>query len=44
MSEINNEAAREQLEKLRLENTELKQSMQFHAGMIEEMHQIAVKI
>jgi hypothetical protein len=39
-----NEPARRQLERLRLENTELKKSMLFHTEMIGQMHQTDVKI
>ena len=44
MSESRNEAARGQLEKLRLENTELKKSMLFHAEVTGQMHQIDLKM
>jgi hypothetical protein len=44
MSEIENEAARQELEKLRLENTELKKSMLFNAEVTGRMHKIDVKI
>jgi hypothetical protein len=44
MSEIENEAARQELEKLRLENTELKKSMLFHTEIIGQMRQTDVKI
>jgi hypothetical protein len=44
MSESMNEGAGERLEKLRLQNTELKKSMLFHAEVIGRMHQIDVKI
>jgi hypothetical protein len=44
MSEIENEAARQELEKLRLQNTELKKSMEFHAEVTGQMRQIDAKI
>jgi hypothetical protein len=44
MSEIENEAARQELEKLRLENTELKKSMLFHTEIFGQMRQTDVKI
>ena len=44
MSEIENEATRQELEKLRSENTELKKSMEFHAEVVGQMHKIDVKI
>jgi hypothetical protein len=44
MSEIENEATRQELEKLRSENTELKKSMEFHTEVVGQMHKIDVKI
>jgi hypothetical protein len=44
MSEIDNQATRERLEKLRLENSQLKKSMLFHAEVVGQMHQTDVKI
>jgi hypothetical protein len=43
MSEIDNEAARQEVEKLRLENSKLKESMLFHAEVIGQMRQADVK-
>jgi hypothetical protein len=44
MSEIDKEATRQELEKLRLENSKLNESMLFHAEVIGQMHKIDVKI
>ena len=44
MSEIDNEAARREIEKLRLENSKLKEEMLFYAEVTGQMHKIDVKI
>jgi hypothetical protein len=44
VSGIENEAARQELEKLRLENSKLNESMLFHAQVIGQMCQADVKI
>jgi hypothetical protein len=44
MSEIDNEAARREIEKLRLENNKLKEEMLFYAGVTGQMHKIDAKI
>jgi hypothetical protein len=44
MSEIDNEAARREIEKLRLENTKLKEGTLFYTEVTGQMHKIDVKI